>query len=208
MTDWRGAFAGHLKPGSSAALLLVDPVRAYVEEGSPLYLESGAAAEDRMADLLAEFRARGLPVIWTGVRYEEGGKDGGYFFQKVPALEVFVGKTELGGFPDALTPAKGEQVFIKQYPSAFFGTELDAWLKKRGVDTLYIGGFSTSGCVRASALDALQHGFVPITIADACADRDAGLHGQNLRDLGAKYSEIVEASDVPQMLDTGELPAR
>lgn len=206
MPDWHGAFAGHLQPGSSPALLLVDPVRAYVDEGSPLRLDTGAATVSKMAELAAAFRARSLPVIWTGVRYKEGGADGGYFFKKVPALELFVGETEPGSFPDALMPEEGEPIFLKQYPSAFFGTDLDAWLKERGVDTLFIGGFSTSGCVRASTLDALQYGFIPITVSDACGDRDDELHGSNLRDLGAKYAEIVLTEAVEGMLDTGKLP--
>ena len=201
MADWKGAFAGHLTPGASPALLLVDPVRAYVEPGSPLVLDSGPAALDRMVKLVAAFRERGLPVIWTGVRYQPGGVDGGYFFKKVPALEVFVGETELGSFPESLLPGENDAVFIKQYPSAFFGTGLDAWLRERGIDTLYICGYSTSGCVRASALDALQHGFIPMTVSDASADRNEDLHGQNLRDLGAKYSEIVVSADVPGLLD-------
>ena len=200
MGEWDSAFAGHLQPGNRPALLLVDPVRAYVEPGSPLFLETGAAAVAQMAMLLAQFRARGLPVVWTGVRYQPGGADGGHFFRKVPALKVFVGETELGAFPDGLTPAPGVGVFIKQYPSAFFGTGIAAWLDQRKVDTLYIGGFSTSGCVRASTLDALQYGLVPMTVRDACADRDNDLHGSNLRDLGAKYAEIVAAADVPGML--------
>ena len=204
--DWNGAFAGHLQPGTSPALLLVDPVRAYVDAGSPLHLDSGAAAVAQMARLVAEFRARALPVIWTGVRYQPGGADGGYFFKKVPALELFVGETQAGAFPDALLPEAGEPVFFKQYPSAFFGTQLDRWLRERSIDTLYIGGFSTSGCVRASTLDALQHGFIPITVSDACADRDAELHGSNLRDLGAKYAEIVVTDAVPAMLETRTLP--
>lgn len=204
--EWDTAFAGHLQPGTSPALLLVDPVRAYVDAGSPLHLESGAAALAQMARLAAEFRARALPVIWTGVRYQPGGADGGHFFRKVPALELFVGESEAGSFPDALQPEPGEPVFLKQYPSAFFGTSLAEWLRERGVDTLYIGGFSTSGCVRASALDALQYGFIPIAVSDACADRDAELHGSNLRDLGAKYAEIVEAEAAVRMLETRALP--
>lgn len=206
MPTWDGAFAGQLVPGRSPALLLVDPVKAYVEPGSPLFLDSGKAALDRMGDLLRQFRARELPVIFTGVRYQPGGVDGGHFFKKVPALELFVGESAMGAFPESLAPQAGDKVIIKQYPSAFFGTGLAAWLQQRGIDTLYIGGFSTSGCIRASALDALQHGFIPMTVADACADRNNDLHSQNLRDLGAKYSEIVESAQVPAMLETGALP--
>lgn len=200
MADWGGAFAGKLDPGKHPALLLVDPVMAYIEPGSPLFLESGAAAADQMARLAAEFRTRDLPVIWTGVRYKPDGSDGGYFFKKVPALEVFAGEGPLGKFPPALAPAEGEPVFIKQYPSAFFATSLSNWLHENGVDTLFIGGFSTSGCVRASALDALQYGFIPFAVSDACADRTEEFHSQNLRDLGAKYAEIVTTSEAIQLL--------
>lgn len=202
MVDWKGAFQGRLEPGQSPALLLVDPVRAYLEAASPLALDSGASARDRMADLAAAFRSRNLPVVWTGVRYCADGSDGGRFFQKVPALQVFAGDNPLGGFPAELAPEDGERVFIKQYPSAFFGTALDQWLHDQGVDTLYLGGFSTSGCVRASALDALQHGFIPMIVADACADRSDDIHAQNLRDLSTKYGEIVQTVEVPGMLDS------
>lgn len=206
MTDWHGAFAGHLKPGRSPALLLVDPVRAYIEPEFPLYLETGQAAADNMTALVTEFRARELPVIWTGVRYLPGGADGGHFFEKVPALELFIGETDAGSFPVQLSPSEEDPVFLKQYPSAFFGTGLHLWLQERGIDTLYLGGFSTSGCVRASALDTLQYGFIPMVVADACADRGPELQDPNLRDLGAKYAEIVTTQQVPAMLDSGKLP--
>lgn len=200
MTQARGAFEGHLQPGRAPALLLVDPVAAYVEQGSPLFLETGAKAVAQMSELADLFRNRGLPVIWTGVRYAPGGVDGGLFYRKVPALELFVGDNPMGRFPAALQPLESERVVIKQYPSAFFGTALDERLREDGIDTLFIGGFSTSGCVRASTLDALQYGFAPFVVSDACGDRIADYHGQNLRDLGAKYSEIVTAAEVPALL--------
>lgn len=200
MTDWHSAFDGHLKPGDSPALLLVDPVEAYVEPTSPLFLESGAQAVAQMAQLAALFRERELPVIWTGVRYQDGGADGGHFYRKIPVLEIFVGDSPLGHFPTSLQPLESEQVVIKQYPSAFFDTGLADGLRKDEIDTLYIGGFSTSGCVRASALDALQYGFVPFVVSDACGDRNDEFHGQNLRDLGAKYAEIVTSAQVPALL--------
>ncbi|MHA7819781.1 MAG: isochorismatase family protein [Erythrobacter sp.] len=200
MANWHTAFEGHLKPGTSPALLLVDPVAAYIEPESPLYLESGAAAVERMAELATLFRERDLPVIWTGVRYQPGGADGGLFYRKVPVLEIFVGDNPLGDFPASLQPHGDERVVIKQYPSAFFDTGLAERLHEDGIDTLFIGGFSTSGCVRASALDALQYGFAPFVVSDACGDRNADYHGSNLRDLGAKYAEIVTSAEVPALL--------
>ncbi len=93
-----------------------------------------------------------------------------------------------------------EQVVAKQYPSAFFGTDLAASLQADGIDTLLITGYSTSGCVRASALDALCHGFVPLVVRDACADRDERPHEANLFDLQAKYAEVVTLADALALL--------
>lgn len=201
MTEWEGAFSGHLVAGQHPALLLVDPVKAYCVAQSPLYLGASETALRKMSELASAFRKRGLPVIWTGVRYKPDGRDGGHFFQKVPALKVFSGEGPLAEFTDSLAPMDGEPVFIKQYPSAFFGTSLDKWLNENGVDTVFIGGFSTSGCVRASTLDALQYGFIPFAISDACADRNEDLHTQNLRDLGAKYAEIIKIVQVIELLN-------
>lgn len=200
MADWSGAFAGQLEMGDHPGLLLVDPVNAYVEPTSPLFLDTGSAAVAKIASLVEQFRALNLPIAWTGVRYLPDGSDGGHFFKKVPALEVFVGETTLGSFPSPLSPGNGERLFIKQYPSAFFRTKLDKWLLQRNVDTLFLCGFSTSGCVRASALDALQNGFIPFVISDASADRNHALHTQNLRDIGAKYAEIVDTNKVMQLI--------
>ncbi|MFC7759307.1 isochorismatase family protein [Catellatospora bangladeshensis] len=100
-----------------------------------------------------------------------------------------------GEFPPELAPAPGEHVVHKHYASAFAGTSLPAWLTANGVDTLVIGGFSTSGCVRASAVDALQHGFRPMVVREACADRDPGPHDANLFDLDAKYADVVPLAE-------------
>ena len=197
---WDGAFKGQLQPGEKPALLLVDPVIAYVVDDSPLKLETGQATVDAMARLLGLFRERGLPIAFTNVQYKEDGSDGGVFFRKVPALKLFAGEAPLGAFPEELAPAEGEVVFTKQYPSAFFGTELDAWLKESAVDTVYVCGFSTSGCVRASVLDAMQYGYIPLTVTDACSDRSEAIQSANLHDLAAKYSEMVTVDQVSGLL--------
>ncbi|QPC99761.1 isochorismatase family protein [Qipengyuania soli] len=187
------AFAGRLTPGQSPALLLVDMVEAYLQPDSPLYCETAPAAVESGARLLDAARKGGRPIVFTNVEYEPGGADGGLFYRKAPVLEVFQRGSPLGAFPAALTPREGEWVVTKQYPSAFFATGLAERLHEAGVDTLLIGGFSTSGCVRASALDALQHGFVPLVVTDACADRHPAPHEANLFDLQAKYAELVDS---------------
>jgi maleamate amidohydrolase len=107
-----------------------------------------------------------------------------------------LGAGQLGAFATGLVPRDGELVVSKQYPSAFFGTHLAATLRAIEVDTVVMGGFSTSGCVRASALDALQHGFIPYVVRDACGDRDSRPHEANLFDIQAKMGEVVSESEV------------
>jgi maleamate amidohydrolase len=185
-------FARGLGWGSRPAVLLVDPALAYTSEESPLYLKSGQAAATAMSLLLDEARGNGIPVVWTSVRYaDESCSEAPLFAAKVPALKVFAAGNPLGGFTPPLSPAPGELVVVKHYASAFAGTSLAAWLASHSIDTLVIGGYSTSGCVRASALDALQHGFRPIVVRDACADREGGPHESNLFDLNAKYADVI-----------------
>lgn len=193
----RGVFDGHLPFGQRAALLIVDVVMAYLDPASPLY----AGVEDALASnvrLVAAARTAGVPVIFTNVEYAPGGADGGVFYRKVPALKLFDRGSPLGAFPPSLLPLPGELVVTKQYASAFFGTRLASTLTAQAIDSVLIGGFSTSGCIRATALDACQHGFLPFVVRQACGDRHAAPHEANLFDLQAKYAEVI---DEPEALD-------
>lgn len=193
--NYAGVYEGRLQPGSRPALLIVDVVMAYLTQGSPLFMDTAAAARDSNARLAAAARAAGVPVVFTGVTYKPDGSDGGVFYRKVPVLKAFVEGSPLGAFPPELTPLPGDRVFTKQYPSAFFGTGLAEALHADGIDTVLITGYSTSGCVRASALDAMQHGFVPLVVREACADRHPGPHEANLFDLQAKYAEVISEAE-------------
>lgn len=192
-----------LTPGRKPALVVVDFVRAYLVPGSPLY----AGVDDARAaavTLLARARAAGIPVMHTNVAYEPGGADGGVFFRKLPALASFErGRhPELAAFAEGLEPRPGEPVFTKQYASAFFGTGLADALRARGVDTVLVAGVSTSGCVRATAVDACQHGFVPLVVRDAVGDRHPAPHEANLFDLQAKYAEVVSLAEAERYLES------
>lgn len=188
--NYAGAFDGHLAFGNRPALLIVDFVMAYLDPASSLYagVEAALASNER---LLAAAHQAGVPVIFTNVEYEPGGTNGGLFYQKIPALKAFDKGSPLGRFPDSLTPGPNDLVVTKQYASAFFGTGLAETLRTMGVDTLVITGLSTSGCVRATALDALQSGFAPFVVREACGDRHAAPHDANLFDLQAKYAEVI-----------------
>jgi nicotinamidase-related amidase len=199
----RGGFRARLAAGNRPALLVVDFVRAYLAEGSPLYGGEGcASARVGAIRLLAAARAAGIPVLHTNVAYEPGGRDGGVFFRKVPALACFErGRhPELAAFAEGLEPAAGETVITKQYASAFFGTSLASTLTAIGCDTVLIAGVSTSGCIRATAVDCCQHGFVPWVVREAVGDRAPEPHEANLFDLQAKYAEVVGLGDVESYL--------
>jgi maleamate amidohydrolase len=190
-----------LEPGAKPALLIVDFVRAYLVPGSPLYagVEPARAAAERLLGLA---RSAGIPVMHTNVVYEPGGADGGVFFRKLPALASFErGRhPELAAFAEGLEPRPGERVFSKQYASAFFGTGLAEALRALAVDTVLIAGVSTSGCVRATAVDACQHGFVPLVVREAVGDRHPAPHEANLFDLQAKYAEVIGLAEAEAYL--------
>jgi maleamate amidohydrolase len=195
----KAGFGGRLVAGARPVLLIVDVCMAYLDPASPLYAGVEAALDSNMR-LAAASRAAGVPVIFTRVLFHPSGADGGVFFRKVPALKAFLPGSPLGAFHPGLTPAEDEIVVTKQYASAFFGTSLASTLYAMGADTVLITGFSTSGCVRASALDALQHGFIPFVVREACGDRDARVQEANLFDLQAKYAEVVSESEAIAIL--------
>lgn len=197
----KAGFGNRLGFGKSPALVIVDVVMAYLEPDSPLYagVEDELAANER---LLAAARNAHIPVVFTNVEYTPGGIDGGYFYRKIDALKVFDRGSPLGAFPPSLEPLDHETVITKQYASAFFGTSLAATLHAAGCDTVIVTGYSTSGCVRATALDALQSGFVPVVVPEACGDRDTRVQEANLFDLGAKYADIVPEREVLDYLKT------
>ncbi len=174
---------------------MVDLVRAYFTPGTDLYL-GGDSCLRSAARVLATARSAGVPVVHTRVRYAPGGADGGVFFRKVGALRLLVGDSPEGRFMPEVEPVDGETVIVKQYASSFFGTTLASTLTAMGVDTTVIAGVSTSGCVRATAVDACQHGFVPLVVRDAVGDRDPAPHEANLFDLQAKYAEVVSLEEV------------
>ena len=199
-SDYAGAgFGNRLGFGDRPALLVIDFVNAYFRRGSALYagVESTVAPAER---LLRAARETSTPVIFTLVRYAEGGTDGGMFFRKVAPLAAFVGDTPDGSVIDELAPRDNELVVIKQYASSFFGTSLDSTLRALDVDTLLLTGLSTSGCIRATAVDAIQLGFRPIVIADAVGDRDEQPHEASLFDLGAKYADVVPSGEAEAYL--------
>ncbi|GAA2253366.1 N-carbamoylsarcosine amidohydrolase [Actinomadura luteofluorescens] len=190
----RAGFGAELGPGERPALLVVDLVRAYLDPDCPLY----AGVEPivgRTARLAAEARRLGHPVVFTYVSFRTAA-DGGQFFRKVPSLRFFLEGSPFAAPPPELAPEPGDLTVTKQYPSAFFGTSLASTLVALRVDSVVVTGVSTSGCVRASALDALCHGLRPTVVTDAVGDRAPAPHEAALFDLGAKYADLADTAAV------------
>jgi len=185
----RAGFGQELRPGNRPALVLVDPARAYIDPECPLYAGVEANVE-AMKALLAAARAAGIPVVVTEVRLRADGADAGVFFKKSGTLVAFCEGSPYGEFIEGLEPTCAEMLVTKKYPSAFFGTTLNSHLTSLGVDTVLVAGLSTSGCVRATTLDAMQHGYIPIVVEEAVGDRDSSIHNSNLFDMQQKMAEV------------------
>lgn len=191
----RAGFRSRLGFGERPAVIVVDVCMAYLDRSSPLYAGVEETVEAAAAVVEAA-RSAAVPVVFTRVVYQPGGIDGGLFYRKIPSLRLFDQGSPYGEFPESLRPTGDEVVVSKQYASAFFGTSLAATLNAWGVDTTVITGLTTSGCVRATALDALQNGFIPVVVREAVGDRDRRPHESNLFDLENKYADVVGIEEV------------
>ena len=199
LKNYAAAYNNRIGFGKKPALVLVDFVEAYFEPSSPLYAGVDAALASALR-IRAAAREKGLPVILTGVVLHPSGLDGGRFFQKAKPLACFTAGNPLGAWPKGLEPYPDEFVITKQYPSAFFGTSLAPLLVSIGVDQVILTGLTTSGCVRASCVDSMSHGFITTVVADACGDRHRAPHEANLFDMNAKYADVVSETEILEFI--------
>ena len=187
-------FAARVGFGRRPALLIIDFIKAFTDLTSPLAsnLDAEIVATQQ---LLAEARRLQIPIAFTTVEYDEGFRDAGVFIKKVPSLSVLKKGSPMVEVDDRLTPLPNEHLLVKKYASAFFGTSLASTLTAAGVDTLIITGCTTSGCVRASAVDGCQYGFRTIVVKEAVGDRAPEPHEANLFDIDAKYGDVVSLAE-------------
>jgi maleamate amidohydrolase len=190
-----------IRRGRRPAVLVVDFSCGFTDPGSTLGSDLTAEVE-ATRELLDVARARGLPVVFTTIGYDPSGRDGGLWLQKAPALA----ELELGGRWVELDPRLGrredEPVIVKKGASAFFGTNLAAILITERVDTVVLCGATTSGCIRASAIDLLQYGFPTLVPRECVGDRAQGPHEANLFDIQAKYADVIDLSDALEYLES------
>ncbi|WP_435064457.1 isochorismatase family protein [Halobaculum sp. EA56] len=188
-------FGAEVGTGDRPALVVIDLINAFTDPETDLGADFADVVE-ATGRLLAAFRDRDLPRYFTTVAYEESYGDAGRFIEKVPALRELELGTDAVAVDDRIAPADDERVILKKYASAFFGTDLGTELTTDGADTLVIAGVTTSGCVRATAVDSLQHGYRTVVPADAVGDRADGPHRANLFDIDQKYGDVVDVDAV------------
>jgi nicotinamidase-related amidase len=182
--------------GRRPAVLAIDLVNAFTDSKLPLGADLDSVLEHARR-VLDQARAAGVPILFTTVAYDDTDlADAGLWAVKVPASASLRAGTPEVELDARLGRRAGESVLVKKYASAFFGTDLVSRLNARTVDTIVIVGCTTSGCVRASAVDAIQNGFRPIVVREAVGDRDPGAHEQSLLDLQAKYADVVPVDSV------------
>ena len=177
------------------ALVVVDMSVGFTDPvNSPLGAECDAeiAVNQR---LLETFRSQGLPVFYTTVAYSDANQ-ARIFREKLPSLEVLALGSGMEAIDPRIRPLDSETVITKQWPSGFFATNLNESLQNVDVDGVVITGMTTSGCVRATALDSMQNEYRTIVVRDAVGDRDAQAHEANLSDLGIKYVDVLSAANV------------
>jgi maleamate amidohydrolase len=200
-TNYAGVWDNRLGFGKTPVVIVIDLLKGYTTEGSALYAPGVVECVKEVPELLEVARAKGVPVIHTRVLYNPSNfEDGGIWTLKAPVLKDLVPGNLYAEFCDEVVPPEGETVITKNYASCFFGTSLSSILAAKGADTLIILGCTTSGCIRASAVDAVQHGFRPIVVRECVGDRHDGPHEANLFDIDAKYGDVVSKAETIEYL--------
>ena len=150
--------------------------------------------------MLTFFREAKLPVVFTRIVYADDGADAGIWCMKVPRLRDLTEKADASQVVDALAPRANELVIRKTQASAFFGTHLAAHFVGQGIDSVVLAGCTTSGCIRASAIDAMSMNYRVTVARDCVGDRAIGPHEANLFDMGQKYADLLGGADVVSTL--------
>ncbi len=188
--------------GERPALMIIDMIKGFTDPTMPL----GAPLESQIEaqrPLLEVAHQRDIAVIFSTVIYEEEDiKDAGVWALKQTGARTLTAGSEAVKIDPRLGLQPRDIVLMKKYASCFYGTDLVARLNSRRIDTLIITGCTTSGCVRATAVDAVQNGFRPMVVREAVGDRSAAAHEQSLFDLNAKYADVVSLDETLQYLKT------
>lgn len=193
-------FGGRQGAGERPALLVIDMNNGFTDPASPLHCETDDAVA-AIARLLAAARDAGAPVAFTTLAYDEAGRRVAHaFIAKAPALTMLAPGTRWPQIDGRIAPRPGEPVLSKLFASGFFGTPLGPLLASHGCDSVIVTGASTSGCVRATAVDAMQYGYRVVVPREAVADRAPGAHEASLVDIDAKYGDVCSCDEAVAIL--------
>ncbi|KAH8659067.1 isochorismatase hydrolase [Tricladium varicosporioides] len=197
-----------IKFGSKPVLIVIDCVRAYHDPASPLYApERFDIALASILRLITKCRENKIPVVYSSVIFETPNSGGKWYTEKLPnVLCCYDAGNPFRDFAEGVEPRKDEVVVLKQYSSSFFGTSLSSLLASLGCDSTILCGYSTSGCVRATALDSMQHGYNPFVVREACGDRHQAVNDSNLFDMEQKFAEVVKEAEIFGMIDSIKKP--
>jgi maleamate amidohydrolase len=194
-------FHGRAGFGRRPALLVIDVNVGFTDRASPLVCELDDVVA-AIVRLLGAARQAQLPVVYTTVSYTEGDKlTAAALIDKIPALLTLESGSRWVEIDPRIAPLTHEPVLNKLFASAFFGTALSSLLAAAGCDSVIVTGASTSGCVRATAVDAIQHGYRPIVPREAVGDRNPAAHEANLYDIDAKYGDVVSVDETVAHLE-------
>jgi nicotinamidase-related amidase len=207
--DWKGVEQDYRRKGlaesvgfgQKPAIVVVDFIKSFTDPASPLGSDLDKEVE-ATARVLTLARRKRLPIVFTTVAYDPNFREAGIFIKKLPALKLLVRGSDAVEVDGRLGMQPDEHLLVKSYASAFFGTALNSLLVSQGVDTVIVTGCTTSGCVRATAVDAMQHGFRAIVPRQCVGDRAAMPHEANLFDINAKYGDVVDLDEVLRYLSS------
>ena len=193
------SFGNRMGFGERVGLVVVDFTVGF---NDPNWFGGGNidAAIKRTVGLLAFARKSAMPIAHTKVIYAKDGSDAGVFTLKAPRLKLLTRDCPASEIVPELSPDNGELVISKTQASAFFNTGLSAWLAFRRVDTIIVAGCTTSGCIRATVVDAVSHNIRPIVPRDCVGDRAMGPHEANLFDMQQKYADVMERDEIIEAL--------
>jgi maleamate amidohydrolase len=181
--------------GERPGLVVIDILKAFTDPTQPLGADLSREIE-AIRQVLAAARAAGVPIFYTTVAYEEQDlRDAGIWALKQKGVVTLQAGTPGVELDPRLERRAEEAIILKKYASAFFGTDFVTRLNTRRIDTLLITGCTTSGCVRATAVDAVQNGLRPMVIREAVGDRAEAAHRQSLFDLEQKYADVVAVDE-------------
>jgi nicotinamidase-related amidase len=202
----RAGLGGYGGVGHHPGLLVVDATLAFTDSASPLVCDSDEAVTAIATLLSAARKASACVVFSTVVVGPKERRAAAQFLRKMPGLLSIADDPNRSMVDPRIAPRAEEVVIEKIFPSVFFGSSLHSILSLEQVDTVVVTGMSTSGCVRATAVDALQHGFRPVVVRDAVADRDPSAHAATLHDLEMKYADVISLEDAVGLFED-HLPA-